>query len=108
MTELINIVFFILGIGVSFYISSMSRKNVDENSKIYKMMPPLFFIFLWNSEYIAVAILFFAFIYLKNTTSDVDNTLKILLYTLIFTVFFRKIKDMSMQYLIELNLEQIK
>lgn len=108
MTEVISILFFIIGIGVSFLLcrTTISGNELDTNN--YKLIPPLFFIFLWNSEYIAAAILFFALMYYKNDTIDFQNILRLFFYTLVFTVLFRKVKDAIMQYFIELNLEHIK
>jgi hypothetical protein len=110
MSEIISILFFLIGLGLSWLMMPWLAKD---NATYSKPLVAILFLLLWNSEYMAVSIFIFAILfYLKESaTSNILNLeiiLSHLLYIMIFTFVFRKIKDVGMQYIIELNLQNIK
>ncbi len=107
MTELISILLFLIGLGLMY-----SLQNIILGKSSYsflKMMNLIFFFLLWNSEFQATSICLFAILFfLKNDDKEqLTIILKNLVYVMLIVFVFRKIKDVSMQYLIEKNLQQI-
>mgnify|MGYP003523014989 CR=1 FL=1 len=108
MTELISILLFLIGLGLMYSLQSIIIKNHDE---IYlKYFNILCFFLVWNSEYVATSICFFAILfYTKSDDKDqLNSILKNLIYVMLFSFVFRKLKDVGMQYFIEQNLQHIK
>jgi hypothetical protein len=110
MSEIISILFFLIGLGLSWL---MMPWIVKDNATYSRPLVAILFLFLWNSEYVAASIFIFAVMYyLKEIASSnvltLETILSHILYIMIFTFIFRKIKDIGMQYIIELNLQNIK
>lgn len=110
MSEIISILFFLIGLGLSWLILPWIVKN---NATYSRPLVAILFLLLWNSEYMAASIFIFAVLfYLKESINEnslnLERILSQLLYIMLFTFIFRKIKDASMQYFIELNLQNIK
>lgn len=110
MSELISILFFLIGLGLSWLMLPWVVKDTVSYSR---PLIGILFLLLWNSEYMALSIMVFAILYYikeSNTTSSftLEMTLHHLLYIMFFTFLLRKIKDVGMQYFIELNLQNIK
>jgi hypothetical protein len=110
MSEIISILFFLIGLGLSWLMLPWIVKN---NAPYSRPLVAILFLFLWNSEYMAASIFVFAILYyLKEVSSEnpikLEAILSHLLYIMVFTFIFRKLKDASMQYLIEINLQNIK
>ena len=110
MSEIISILFFLIGLGLS---GLMMPWIVKDNATYSRPLVAILFLLLWNSEYMAASIFIFAILfYLKETTTanilNLESILSHLLYIMLFTFIFRKFKDASMQYIIELNLQNIK
>jgi hypothetical protein len=110
MSEIISILFFLIGLGLSWL---MMPWLVKEKTNYSKSLVAVLFLLLWNSEYTAACIFIFAILYYLKEVS-IGNPIKLeailshLLYIMVFTFIFRKLKDASMQYLIEINLQNIK
>lgn len=108
MTELISILLFLIGLGLMYSLQSFIVKNHDE---IYlKYFNIICFFLVWNSEYLAISVCFFALLfYLKNEDKEqLNQILKNLIYAMLFAFIFRKLKDVGMQFFIEQNLQHIK
>ena len=110
MSEIISILFFLIGLGLSWL---MMPWIVKDNATYSRPLVAILFLLLWNSEYMAASIFIFAILfYLKESATanilNLESILSHLLYIMIFTFVFRKIKDVGMQYIIELNLQNIK
>ena len=110
MSELISILFFLIGLVLSWLMLPLI---VKERLSYSNFLVDILFLLLWNSEYMAASIFAFAVLfYLKESAAEnllnLKTILSNLLYIMIFTFVFRKIKDISMQYIIEHNLQNIK
>lgn len=106
MIEVISILLFVLGISLSWILFPVF---VKQNYTYSKILVAIFFLLLWNSEFLATCILFSAVLfYMKNKEeidlNHIESLLKHFLFALLFSFIFRKLKDASMQYLIEINL----
>jgi hypothetical protein len=108
MTELISILLFLIGLGLMHGLQKLFVPN--SNDSLMRMMNIVFFFLVWNSEYVAMSIAFFAIIfYIKNDDREqLISILKNLIYVMLFAFIFRKLKDVGMQFLIEQNLQHIK
>ena len=108
MNELISILLFLIALGLMYSLQTIFIVNSSDS--YLKMMNLVFFFFLWNSEYLATSVSFFAILfYLKNEDKEqLSLLLKNLIYVMLFAFIFRKLKDVGLQYLIEQKLQQIK
>ena len=111
MTELVSILFFLIGLVGALLLKPLIIKvDIPYSNAITVIL----YLLLWNSEYLAASISLFAvFFMLKEEISAMNQEklqliLSHYLYILLFSFLFRKLKDISMQYIIELNLQNIK
>ncbi len=110
MSEIVSILFFLIGLGLSWLLLPLM---VKDRFSFSKPLVAILFLLLWNSEYMAASILIFAILFYvkewnKENDFNLEKVLSHLLFIMLFTFIFRKIKDVSMQYFIELNLQNIK
>jgi hypothetical protein len=110
MSEFVSVLFFLIGLGLSWL---MLPWIIKEKASYSRPLVAILFLLLWNSEYMAASIFIFAILYYLKESFDgnsfqLEMILTHLLYIMLFTFIFRKIKDVSMQYFIELNLQNIK
>lgn len=115
MIELVSLVFFLVGLGLLMSLHRFFIKTTGTPYASYaKVLSAILFLFIWNSEYVASSILVFAlfFILRNNEPSQNEITLKLiltnLLYVMTFSFIFRKLKDVGLQSLNEILLQNIK
>lgn len=91
----------------------MRRQYPLKKTYLNTLMTILFLLF-WNSEYLAGSVLLFAVLFylktneIESNQNQLELILKHFLFVIVFTFIFRKIKDIGMQYFIEINLQNIK
>lgn len=110
MLEQISLLFFIIGLGLSWFALPVL---VKERTTYSNFLVAILYLLLWNSEYIAAVIMVFAVLFFLKVSDDTNSgPLKVILshvmYIMLFTFILRKLKDIGVQYLIELNLQNIK
>jgi len=115
MIELVSLVFFLVGLGLlmglhRFFIKATGTPHTNYS----QILSAILFLFIWNSEYVASSILVFALFFLLRSNEHTQNeiTLKLiltnLLYIMTFSFIFRKLKDVGLQSLNEILLQNIK
>ena len=110
MTEAVSILFFALAVTIVMgFRTVVTRTHIDDNMKYIPYFCGVLFFLVWNSEYVAMSMIIGITLYLiQNTENKSEAVLlvfKNVIYVLISTFILRKIKDMSLQYVIEMNLQ---